>query len=129
MKAGAIKFKSYQGISLIGVLFLVFVLGFMLNVLIKIIPVYMDNYAVETALDSLKKGSNLSGLTRAEILQMLNKRLEVSQVQTIQDNNLQMMRGEKDIIIKLHYEVRKNVIANADVVLTFDHEIVANTQP
>ena len=120
------RLAKQQGISALSLLIVLLVSGFFLNCAIRLIPVYIDNMTVRSALTNLAEDPELSTMRKAEIRRRLNKQFDVNNVK---DEAAQAVSIEKKVattLININYEERVNIIANIDAVVTFKNQLDTN---
>lgn len=111
------------GMSAIGLIFLLLIIGFVTLITLRLLPMYLENFSVATALESLKNEPELAIKSAPEILSLLQKRLDVNNVDNVKRNNIGIKRNDASVTVSIKYEVRKPLIANLDVVSKFDRSI------
>ncbi|WP_020405557.1 DUF4845 domain-containing protein [Hahella ganghwensis] len=95
---------------------------------LKITPIYLDNYTIASALDGLKRETNLAKLTNQEILKRLDKHLVINNVRNFNKENVEIVREKTSVSINIDYEVRTNIIKNIDAVVSFENRLEVNNQ-
>ena len=113
--------KAQRGITLIGFIMLMAVVGVFLFVGLKLFPVYAEYYSAVT---DLKASCKEPDAPTANLLQMRNKldrRFNISYVDSIDTKKdvKVIVDGDKRML-NIKYEVRKPLIYNLDFVAKFD---------
>lgn len=109
-----------DGLTLIGFLFLLALLGFVTLSVVRISPIYFDHYLIQTTFESLKKDPDLQSKTRDEILSLLQKRWDINNIENVTTKDVKITREEGSIKLHLKYDVTRNVFGNLDVLVHFD---------
>lgn len=114
--------NTQEGMTFWGLLFVLGVLAFSLFVGFKLFPPYMDDFKINSALDSLAKQSDVGSLSKAAISESLRKRFDIdniSYVDPVKDLTLEN-RGRMRVI-RLHYTPTIPLMFNVSLLLEFDH--------
>lgn len=125
----AIDRKQRQhGISTIGLVLLLALLGTIAIVGMRIVPLYADYLTVlQIAKDMQNDGSLLTN-TKREINIILNKRFRTNNLWDL--NPKEVVKFKKDptggIMLHIDYEVRSPLISNLEIIAKFDKVISAS---
>jgi hypothetical protein len=114
--------RNQRGITLLGFIILLAVVGVFLYVGMKVVPMYMEFYSVKRSLSDMAKESDIAQADPATIRDRFNRRMNVSYVENIQPENIKFARNERGLTVIVEYEVRRPLIANLDVVGRFKAE-------
>ncbi len=111
-------------------IFWALLLAFFLSALLKLGPVYMDNYiGVRGVLNSLAK-NDLSDYTKTKLKEKIRS---YSLVNNLRGSAAQSFKIEKykdeGFIVTANYEVRVNMWGNLDVVMSFENELLTKDTP
>ncbi len=115
--------KKAQGITLIGFIFVLAVLGFFLFAGMQIGPVYMDHMSVVKAMKA--EAAESSGKTPAQIKNGLVNRLGISYIDHVKASDFKVVRGNGREL-KLEYEVKQPFIYNLSFLMEFKEQIQLN---
>ena len=107
------------GITFISLIVMFVVVGFFMLLLMKLGPVYLENYSVKTVLENVKKEPFLASQPPRKIRSQVSNRLYVNEVRRIADKDIKLKRVDGKVTIKIDYEVRKNILGNVDAIMTF----------
>jgi len=114
--------QRQRGITMWGMIFVLFVLGFCLFVTFKLFPVYMNDLKVSNALKSLGTEMRGNAPTRDAILEALAKRMNIDDfghVDLNKDVKIQAKGTGREVAIT--YEVVVPLFANISILLDFNH--------
>lgn len=114
--------RTQGGMSLIGFIVVLGVVGVFLYVGMKLIPMYSEYFAVKKALSGLANEPGITTQEPARIRDLLFRRLEVSYSENVKPENVKIVRKDSGYLMTVKYEVRRPLIANLDVVGRFDAE-------
>jgi hypothetical protein len=120
------SYKKQAGMTTIGWVFVLAIIGFFAFLAIKFTNIYMDDYAVERALASLieNNGSSLNKMNKRKVFDELSKSLRVSNVKNITAENLLIKKakdGSKTIV--LAYNSKENIASNIYIWIEFEHSV------
>jgi Tfp pilus assembly protein PilE len=114
--------KAQRGITLIGFIIVMIVVGIFLFIGMKLFPVYAEYYS---AITDMKAACQESDAVNADLQAMRNKldrRFNISYVDSIDTRkHIKIIREGDKKILNVAYEVRKPLIYNIDFVAKFDH--------
>ncbi|MEO7557710.1 MAG: DUF4845 domain-containing protein [Gammaproteobacteria bacterium] len=118
--------KKQDGMTTIGVLVVLLLIGFFVLITLRLLPMYLESFSVSTALESLKSEPEVASKTGPDILQLLQKRLDINDVEHVGRDNIDIRRTDTGVVISVKYEVRKELWGNIDLVGKFDKSITVN---
>lgn len=114
--------RNQGGMTLIGFIIVLAVVGVFIYMGMKVIPMYSEYYAVKQALDGLAKEPEISQQDPAKIKDLFFRRLYISYADTVKSEHVKIARKDAGYVMTVEYEVRKPLIANLDVVGKFKAE-------
>ena len=117
-----------QGMTGLGWLTVVALIGFFSLLIIKLAPIYMEHFSVKTVLESLKEEPLITKKSATEIRTMVIRRLKVNGVYDMDKNLIKVKKESGVTTVDITYEVKKNMAGNIDVLVSFSDqvELVAN---
>lgn len=108
-----------NGITLIGFLVVLTILGFFAFVAMRLFPVYSEMYSVRSAMKGLASEPGIGRMSADQIRSRFERRLYTSYVESVKPNNVRVTtQGGPQI--RVRYEVRRPLFGNLDFVATFD---------
>lgn len=111
--------KDQSGVSMLGLLFGLLIIGFVALSGIKIFPVYMEYWSIKKTMtqtvDDLKTNS-----TSRQVRSVVQKKFDVNRVSSLNARDIAIERKKGTFFIDSSYEKRIPFISNIDVVLKFD---------
>jgi Tfp pilus assembly major pilin PilA len=109
--------RGQQGITLLGFILILAVLGCFAYVAMKIIPMYNEYYAVVKALKATVSDPVAAGADKNKLQDMISRHFEVSYIQSIQPKDIKVAHTPTgDVSLTADYEVR-NQIGNTQLYL------------
>lgn len=111
---------SQGGITLLGFVIVLAVVGLFAYVGMKLFPMYSEYYSVRSALKGLAQEPGIANTDPRKIQDLFFRRLYISYAENVKAENVKIKRVDNGWQMDVSYEVRKPVIANLDVVGKFD---------
>ncbi len=108
------------GLGALGWLIVLAIASFALTCFFKLGPVYLEYWQAKGALDDVLAENRAAGKSKAELLDSLQKHLDVSRIEVFQAKDLRFEQTRNGLQIDASYEKRVPLIANIDVVVKFD---------
>jgi Tfp pilus assembly protein FimT len=109
-----------NGITLIGFLVVLIVVGFFAFMVMRLFPVYSEWYSVRSAMKGLANEAGIGRMGADQIRSRFERRLYTSYVESVKANNVRITtQGGPQI--RVRYEVRRPLFGNLDFIATFDH--------
>jgi hypothetical protein len=116
--------KRQNGMTAIGWLIVLALIGFFVLLTLRMLPSYLEYYKVVSTLDSLKKEGTMS--SPAEIRKLIDRRFNISYVEAIQPKDVIIKPVGPNYRVIADYESRKHIFANVDVVMSFYKEVLVS---
>ncbi|HEY0634853.1 MAG TPA: DUF4845 domain-containing protein [Gammaproteobacteria bacterium] len=113
--------KSQQGVSFATVMLLAPLVGVFILVVIKLLPVYVENAAVKSVLQGVAGERAETYTTPKQVSDVLLKRLDINDVKHVNRDNLMVEREGAFYAITIEYEVRVPLFYNISIVTSFNN--------
>jgi hypothetical protein len=124
MKKTAVNNLSRQrGISSAGVLLIAVLLGLFFTVGLKVGPLYVDHNLITGLCQDLIDNGEVNGMTVTEVRDRISSTLRINNVTDFDLNSIRMRKENGEAIITVAYEKRVPLIANLDIIATFDESL------
>lgn len=109
------------GMGTIGVLFLIVVVALGGMLALKMIPSYIEYFAVEEVVNGLPGDIKLrsGGTQKREIRDLILKRLRVNGVYDFDPSKIAVEKTKRGTQVTVAYEVREHFVGNVDVIMSF----------
>ena len=114
--------RKQGGMTLIGFLIVLGVVGFFAYIGMKLIPMYSEYYSVKQALKGISVEPGIANQAPEKIEDLFFRRLYISYAENVKPENVKIERRDTGWLMIVDYEVRKPLIANLDVVGKFHAE-------
>lgn len=111
--------RTQSGMTLIGFVIVLAVVGLFAYIGMKLIPMYSEYYAVKQALKGLQQEPGIADRDPAKIQDLFFRRLYISYAENVKPENVDIKRIDNGWQMDVNYEIRKPVIGNLDVVGKF----------
>ena len=112
--------RTQSGITLIGFVVVLAVVGLFAYVGMKLFPMYSEFFSVKTALKGLANEPGIGNQDPAKIQDLFFRRLYISYSENVKEENVKIQRTDDGWRMDVNYEVRKPIISNLDVVGKFN---------
>ena len=91
-------------------------------VVMKLIPVYLEGFNVGSVISGLEGDPTLNGKTATEIRKVIMRRFDVNMITSVDSSDIYIARQGNQYVVEVEYEVRKNLVGNLDVVVSFSRK-------
>lgn len=113
---------SQRGITLIGFMIVLALLGFFFIIGAKLFPMYTEYMAVKAAMLQVQNTPGSARLSPEQVWKILDRTFYTSYVDSVQRTDMQLVR-QNGYFLRIAYEVRKPLVYNLDIVAKFDHSV------
>ncbi len=114
--------KHQQGVTAIGWVIILMLIGFFALIVLKITPIYTEHYTIVSSLESLEQ-ENIGSKSRGEIRKMLTKRFDINNIRGIHPDDIEIDKTRGVTTVRVAYEVKEKFVANVSLLLEFDTSI------
>ena len=113
--------KHQTGMTMISWILLIGLIGFVGIFGFKLIPIYMDYFAINKAMATVRKDLQ-PGEAPAQIRSSINNLFDVNSINVLkpEDVDIKIDPDTKAIVMNVSYDERTNFIANIDLVVHFE---------
>ena len=117
--------RNVRGITLIGFLVMLCVLGFFAYLGMKLVPMYIEYFGVVKAMEMVKNEPGASQRTLEEIRRDLNVKFDTQYIdeRDVPPQAIQLKREGGGATLRIAYEKRVPFMYNIDLVATFDKSV------
>lgn len=112
--------SKMRGITLIGFLMVLIIVGFFAYAAMRLVPIYTEYMSVVSAMKKVAAQPGAADMTPFDVRSSLAKHFDISYVDSVKPNDIRVNR-DRNPSINISYEVRKPFIGNVDIVVSFDH--------
>lgn len=114
--------RNQGGMTLIGFLITLMVVGVFIYMGMKTIPMYSEYYSVKSALKGLSTDPAVAEGNPAKLKDLFFRRLYISYSDNVKPEHVKIVRKDSGHLMTVDYEVRRPLIANLDIVGKFHAE-------
>lgn len=114
--------KRQRGLTLIGFVIVLAVVGFFAYIGMQLFPVYGEYYSVVSAMKGVQSEPGVATMSPERIKDLLFRRFYISYVESVKPENVRVSRKE-GYTLTVKYEVRRPLIYNIDFVASFDKTV------
>jgi hypothetical protein len=114
--------RHQTGLTLIGFVIVLAVVGLFVYVGMKLVPMYTEYYSVKQALKGLANEPGIAKQDPGRIKDLFFRRLNMSYAENVKPEHVKLERNADGSgwTMAVNYELRRPMIANLDVVGRFD---------
>ena len=112
--------QKQKGMTGISIAVLVAMFGFIALIGLKVFPVYMESFKVNSALDSLKKEPGVAKKPSGTIVTLLMKRLDIDDVESVTRQEISIEKSASGVNVYVDYEVEKHLFSNVSLLIVFE---------
>ncbi|MEX2469270.1 MAG: DUF4845 domain-containing protein [Pseudohongiellaceae bacterium] len=109
-----------RGISKLGLLVLLVLITGFLTVGMKLGPIYIDHNLITGICQDLIDNGEAANMTQSDLRQRVSDGLRVNNIRGFDLTDITMRQDSGNPIITVAYERRVELVANLDVIATFD---------
>ena len=122
------SFKNRQrGLSFLGLIALVGMLGFAAVIGLKLIPIYMDSWKIDTIMTAVISEPGVNEQSRQEVINAMLKRLDIDAVEGVNYRNwkerLSVTKRKNNVTIDVNYEITTPLIGNLSLLAVFEKSV------
>lgn len=115
--------KRQQGLTAIGMIVLLSCLAFFVLLGIRLVPAYIENFKISSAMEGVVSEPEIAQKSVAEIQKMLSRRLDIDDVDSINGTDISVTRENRNLVLTADYEVRTPLLANIELLVTFSERV------
>jgi Domain of unknown function (DUF4845) len=112
-----------NGMTGIGWLIVLGLIGFFALLTLKMVPSYLEFYKVVATLDSITEESGFN--SPAEIRSLLDRRFNISYVNTILPKDVIIKSAGQNYSVRAKYDSKVHLFGNVSVLMAFDKQVMA----
>jgi len=122
------SFRNKQrGLGFLGLIALVGILGFTAVIGLKLFPVYMDAWKIDSVMNAVISEPGINSQSRQEVIESMLKRLDIDAVDSLNYKNygerLTVSKRKNSTTISVQYEVTTPLLGNLSLLAQFDKSV------
>jgi hypothetical protein len=120
--------RAQRGMTLIGWVVVLMLIGFFALLAMRLVPVYLENYTVKSTLKSLQNEPEITKKSPFEIRRLIDNRLYINYVTTVDAKQFSIVQKGGRTTVGVDYQVERPFIGNVYLLVKFhdDEEIIAH---
>jgi hypothetical protein len=115
--------KTQGGITLLGFLMVLMIVGFFAFLVMRLFPVYSEYYSVVTAMKGVQAEPGVSTWTVDKIKDSLERKMYISYVTSVSKQNMRVIRQGGGNQLNVKYEVRGPLLYNLEYIASFNKTV------
>ena len=118
------RLSRQKGVTLISFMLMFAAFGFIIMIFLKLLPIYLEHYKIQSTLNNLKVESDITSQTPAQITALLQKRWDVNSIDRIQaKDSVTIEKRSGTVKVQVVYEVEEHLVANVSALVKFDDSV------
>ena len=117
------QMNKQKGASMYGILMMLVMITLFFTVALKVAPIYIDHNMITGIAQELIDNGQADNMTLSEVRTTISNNLRINQVQGFDLDNIRMRKENNQAIISIAYETRIELVANLDIIATFDETL------
>ena len=110
--------RKQSGVSLMGLIVTLGVLGFLGVMAAKLLPAYVEYFAVKKMFAAMEQAGDLKGSVR-EIRNSFEKRNAIEDVKSVRSDDLEITKEGGEAVLTANWSVRIPMVSNVNACLDF----------
>ena len=115
--------KSQNGMTAIGWLLVLAILGIFLLIGIKLVPVYISGYSLYSSLEAMETNPKLRSMPVRELRKKVMAIIDLNYVTDVKPEDVSITRVGKAHEVNVYYEVYRPVLGNLSLVVVWDKTV------
>ncbi|MFT4021723.1 MAG: DUF4845 domain-containing protein [Acinetobacter sp.] len=112
-------FRYQYGTGYIGYIFGLFAAAILFKIALAIGPAYWDDHVIDQQITAVLQQRN-TAMSPSQFSSKVNTFLAMNHLKDIDFNDIAKVSGDGQLQVQKHYEVRKHLFLNVDLILTFE---------
>ena len=109
-----------RGLTFIGYLIILSIVGFFVLIALKLTPVYLEYFRVKRQVESLVDESGLKDKAAVEVRKLLDRRFGVDDIENIPPDQIKIDKKEAEMKIQITWARQVHMMGNVDALVSFD---------
>lgn len=120
--------RNQRGVTMIGwVIILSLIIGGALLIM-KIGPIYQRHFSVKSSIGAVARKAGIANEPPAKIVEFVMKQFDINNIYDFDKSDIKVQKTRGGVEIRAEYEVRKNIVGNLDVIVSFDEAVESGAQ-
>ncbi|HEX7029658.1 MAG TPA: DUF4845 domain-containing protein [Gammaproteobacteria bacterium] len=114
--------KRQLGMTFMGYVLLLAVIGFFAVMAMKLVPLYLEYQSIVRIMDGVAAESD-ANTSPVSLRSTIGKRLDVNNIVRVGPRDFRIQRDDGEAMLTIEYEARTKFIGNLWFLLEFDHAV------
>jgi hypothetical protein len=115
--------KNQRGMTMWSLLFVLSMIALVVFLVLKLLPVYLADMKVRSALDSVTRQSDAGSMSKGELIEGLAKRFDIDNIEHVNlGKDLTITARGRNRSIRIKYEAVVPMVGNVSALMEFDHQ-------
>ena len=123
MKQNVIARKQ-NGMTMLSWLIVLGIAVFFILIGIKMVPTYLENYAIKQVLATMENDRSVRKMTPKQIKESFMKRIKINSVYEFKREWIKLKKEKNGMRFSVDYEIRKSVAGNVSIVMVFSESVL-----
>lgn len=115
--------KKQRGLTMISWIFVAAGVGVFALVFMKLIPVYLDNYAVKGALKSIMEDDSMRASSKEQVVEAIMKRININEITDVERDNITVQKDPNQLVVDVDYAAQRQMIGNVYLFVVFNEHL------
>lgn len=120
------RLVQQDGRSAKTILFGLVTVGVLLFLLFKLVPVYLEHFAIVSSLRSMEEDVGMRTKSASELKTFLQKRFDINDVKRVRSDDATIKHQGRSTVISIAYEVQIPLVSNIDLLISFNNSATLN---
>jgi len=112
-----------RGVSVTSWVLIITIALFFAILAMRMVPSYLEFYTIRSVLETMSQDPTLKRAEPAKVRQTLDKFMNINSVYSYDPKNFKITKSKGGILVVAEYEVRKDLVGNVAVVMSFREEV------
>ncbi len=117
--------KKQHGLTMISILMILIMIGGVVLLFFKIVPIYMNYGKVKSTIESVANLKDAESKSKSQIRKLIRKRLAVNSVYDLPKDAIKVLKRGNYLKIVAKYDVKEKLFANLSVLVEFNEFVEA----
>lgn len=109
-----------RGLSMIGFLVVIVILGFVVVALFKLVPAYVEYFSIKNALSSMARDDELRNAQPQAIRAAFARRMQIDDIKAIEPADIDIQKDGDRLVLGASYAKRVPMFGHFNACLDFD---------
>ncbi len=115
--------KSQQGMTAIGWVLVLAILGIFLIIGIKLVPVYISGYSLYSSMEAMEENPKLRGMPARLLRKRVMAIVDINYVRDVRPEDVTIARKGKGYEVTIAYEVYRPILGNLSLLVEWDKTV------